>query len=101
MTVSRHAGNHDVNVQPVLSASEIGEFVFCPQAWHLTRQGALRNSAGVRRLIRGADSHRSIGRRTERIRVLEFTSRLMVALIVAAIVLLVVYSAGIPSTVRP
>jgi hypothetical protein len=33
--------------------------------------------------------------------VLEFTSRLMVALIVAAIVLLVVYSAGIPSTVRP
>lgn len=101
MTLSRSGDNHDVNVLPVLSASEIGEFVFCPQSWHLTRLGAVRNSAGVRRLIRGADSHRSIGRQTDRIRVLAFTSRLMVALIVAAIVLLVAYSAGIPSTVRP
>ena len=53
---------------PYLSASEIGAFVYCPQAWYLQRIGAERSAAGELRLGAGTRAHQQIGRQTDRLR---------------------------------
>jgi len=51
-----------------LSASEIGAFAFCPQAWYLQRCGTrVTAEAGARRRA-GSRRHRGIGRRTDLVR---------------------------------
>jgi len=70
----------------VLSASEIGSFVFCWEAWYLERAGAARTSAGVRRLQAGIDAHRQIGRRTDNLRALEWLRQILLATILVLVV---------------
>jgi hypothetical protein len=72
---------------PFLSASEIGEFVFCGEAWYLRRRQVPRADFGERRLQQGTLAHRQIGKRTERLRGIE---RLRVVLLAATIILLAV-----------
>jgi hypothetical protein len=55
----------------VLTASEIGTYAFCPQAWYLQRQHTRRSAATARRLARGSAAHEHIGRRTDSVRLLE------------------------------
>ena len=43
--------------QPVLSASEIGHYVYCPRAWWLARIEG-RSSENIEQLIYGQDVHR-------------------------------------------
>jgi hypothetical protein len=52
---------------PYLSASEIGTFVYCPEAWYLQRIGAERSAYGEQRLVAGTREHQHIGRQTDRL----------------------------------
>jgi hypothetical protein len=51
-----------------LSASEIGEFAFCPQAWFLARCDIPLDEQARLRLESGTRAHRRIGRRTDLLR---------------------------------
>jgi hypothetical protein len=51
-----------------LSASEIGQFAFCPQAWYLARCDIPVDAEARVRLEAGTRAHRRIGRRTDLIR---------------------------------
>ena len=72
---------------PVLTASEIGAYTFCGEAWYLRRRQVPRADFGERRLQQGTVAHRQIGKRTERLRSVE---RLRVVLLAAIIVVLAV-----------
>lgn len=53
---------------PTLSASEIGEFAFCPQAWFLGRCDIPVDEQARLRLEAGTRAHQDIGRRTDLLR---------------------------------
>lgn len=72
---------------PVLTASEIGGYTFCGQAWYLRRRQVPHADFGERRLQQGTVAHRQIGKRTERLRGIE---RLRVVLLAVTIILLAV-----------
>jgi hypothetical protein len=63
---------------PVLSASEIATYAFCPQAWHLGRENVARNAGGAKRLVEGTVAHRQIGARADRVRAIELLRRLLI-----------------------
>jgi hypothetical protein len=76
-----------------LSASEIGAFVYCPEAWYLQRIGAERSAAGEQRLGAGTRAHQQIGRQTDRLRDLGNARRWLlvtIALLAALLLLQVV-----------
>jgi hypothetical protein len=79
--------------EPYLSASEIGAFVYCPEAWYMQRIGAERSAAGELRLGAGTRAHQQIGRRTDRLRDLGNARRWLlvtIALLAALLLLQVV-----------
>ena len=41
----------------LVSASALGQYVFCPEAWRLTASGARQNQAARRRMQAGAAAH--------------------------------------------
>lgn len=86
---------------PVLCASEIAEFVFCREAWHLSRQGTPRSMTGASRLLSGSAAHRSIGRRTDKLRSVERMRRLLVWVMVMAFAAIVLYAGGTSTFLRP
>ena len=45
----------------MLTASEVGEFVFCPEAWYLRRRGARQSVIAEKRMESGMCAHREIG----------------------------------------
>src|SRR5262245_37335944 len=51
-----------------LSASEIGQFAFCPQAWYLARCDIPVDAEARARLEAGTRAHKWIGQRTDLIR---------------------------------
>jgi hypothetical protein len=55
----------DPNSRPVLSASEIAQFVFCREAWYIERQGLISARNPLDRREQGRAAHREIGRRTD------------------------------------
>jgi hypothetical protein len=77
--------------RPVLSASEIAEFVFCPQAWHISERGTPRTDRGERRLRAGTLTHQDIGRRTDRWLKGEHVRNALLMVIVVLIATLVVH----------
>lgn len=46
----------------VISASEIGQYVFCPIAWYLHKQGCQPDSVA---LLRGEKAHYTLGKQLE------------------------------------
>ena len=69
--------------EPVLTASEISNFEFCPVAWYLQRCGAARDAASVRNLHDGAREHRRIAKHATRAKALQRAQMLLVLVIVA------------------
>lgn len=55
-------------VQPVIRASELGSYAFCPLAWYLRRQGWQPDPGTEARLALGNQHHRAIGRRADGLR---------------------------------
>lgn len=77
------AGREVKDPTPVLSASEIGSYTFCPEAWHLQRRGVSRNAAGSRNVEQGTLAHQNIGSRADRVRGLEQMRRVLLLLVAA------------------
>jgi CRISPR/Cas system-associated exonuclease Cas4 (RecB family) len=71
----------------VLTASEIAEFIYCPQSWWLRRQGVVGAAIGELRRRQRTEFHGAIGHRTDSLRASRAGSRLLRA---AAIVLALV-----------
>ena len=79
---------------PTLTASEIGAFAFCPQAWYLERC-RLPVSEEAREWRRaGRQAHRAIGRRTDLVRAADAVRPLRLAAIAVLLVLLGVLASG-------
>ena len=73
---------------PYLSASEIGAFVYCPEAWWLRRHGNAPDADAMERLRAGSLAHRRIGRATDRLVTTDAIRRvLLIGLIVVALLL--------------
>lgn len=78
-----------------LSASEIGEFAYCPQAWFLGRCDIRVDEQARLRLDAGTRAHRRIGRRTDLLRASEQIEPVVLALmVVLAIIIVVVATRG-------
>ena len=69
---------------PTLTASEIGSFAFCPQAWHLQRNGRPQLRQVTTQRNAGIAAHRQIGRRVDLLRVIRFVQRLLLLCFVTA-----------------
>jgi hypothetical protein len=82
----------------VLTASEIGTYAFCPQAWYLQRRHVLRSVAAEHRLAQGSATHERIGRRTDDVRLVERVQWLVLLfgllLATGIVVLLVAWGQG-------
>ena len=73
---------------PYLSASEIGAFVYCPEAWWLRRHGNAPDADARARLRAGSLAHRRIGRATDRLVTTDAIRQLLlIDLIVVALLL--------------
>ncbi len=59
--------------KPILKASEIGQFIYCPVAWYLQRQGYKVESPA---LDRGLEKHVDLGEQIDTITEGEKESRL-------------------------
>ena len=82
--------------EPVLTASEIASYAFCPQAWHFGRLNVARNAGGAERLAEGTVAHQRIGARADRLRTIELVRRSLIVAIcgLAAILLVQLVSGG-------
>ena len=88
--------------QPVpLSASDIAEFTFCPEAWYLRRHGQPRSTAAAARLEAGTRARQQIGRATDQLRHLEYVRRLLVLAMLVILVLLLGTLPQLQSVVHP
>ena len=79
---------------PVLTASEIGNFEFCPVAWYLQRCGAARDPASVRDLEHGAREHRRIAIHAGRAKTLQRVQGLLLVAIIAIVAAVLVQLLG-------
>ena len=78
--------DRDRRSEPVLTASEIANFEFCPVAWLLQRSGAARDSTSVRKMEHGVREHRRIARHATRAKTLHRAQMLLVLVIVVLLV---------------
>ena|SRR5947207_13957336 len=98
LTPNRH---RDMRPEPVLTASEIANFEFCPVAWFLQRCGGARDATSVRNMEDGAREHRRIATHATRAKTLQRAQTLLVLVIVvllAAVFLQLLNDGGI---IRP
>src|SRR5262245_44266098 len=98
LTLNRHRKKRP---EPILTASEVANFEFCPVAWYLQRCGAARDSTSVRNMEDGVCEHRRIATHATHARTLKRAQRLLVLFIIAlfAAVLLQLLNAAGP--IRP
>lgn len=85
----RTGGTAASDISVWLTASEIGSYAFCPQAWYLDRQHVPVTVAADARRETGRTTHQVIGQETDFLRVTEAGRRLLVIIILAALLLLV------------
>ncbi len=76
--------------RPYLTASEIGTFGFCRQAWYLERCGVAVTARAQRLRVKGARAHQAIGRRTDQVRTIGRAQRVSGVLLAGLVIALVV-----------
>ena len=86
---ARRHGGLSPDPSPVLTASEIGAFAFCRQAWYLQRCGVVVAPEAELRRAAGSDAHRALGRRADLVGAAGTARRLALVAIAVLIVLLV------------
>ncbi len=95
----RRAGAGGGDPKHILTASEIGNYSFCPAAWYQHRIGAPRDTASIISLEDGRRSHQKIAihaRRAQALDRIRGVLLLIVAvLLVAACVLLIAESGAL------
>ena len=79
---------HSDDVPPMLTASEIGAFTFCPEAWYLQRSRVPVTFGLEQRRLAGLRLHRRIGRRTDVIRMAEAVRAALLVVILMSLLLL-------------
>ena len=84
-----------------LTASEVGAFVFCPEAWYLQRRGVRQAATAEERLQSGIRAHRQIGRETDRVRGVESARFVLLLLVLLLALLLIAQFASLPPVPRP
>jgi hypothetical protein len=72
--------------EPFLTASEIGEYAFCRQAWYLRRARVRPSPIASERLSHGLRTHREIGRKTDELRGRRRLNGLLLVLAIGLIV---------------
>ena len=78
---------------PVIRASEIGQYTYCARAWWLGRVKGHR-SANIDAMRRGMARHREHGRRVEHFHLLRRAAFFLIALAVAALIAWLLLSLG-------
>jgi hypothetical protein len=98
LTLNLH---RDRRPEPVLTASEIANFEFCPVAWLLQRSGAARGPLSMRNMDDGVREHRRIATHATRAKTLHRAQTLLLFVIVVLLagVLLQILNGGGP--IRP
>jgi CRISPR/Cas system-associated exonuclease Cas4 (RecB family) len=66
----------------MLSASEVAEYTYCPQAWYLRRHQTPRNAEAALRLEAGNVAHRHIGRQSDALLYMRSVRTLLLIVIV-------------------
>ena len=87
--------------EPILTASEVANFEFCPVAWYLQRCGAARDSTSVRTMEDGVREHRRIATHATRARTLQRAQRLLVLVIIALFDAVLLQLLGGSGLIRP
>jgi len=77
-----------------LTASEVGTFVYCPEAWFLQRFGHVPDADARLRMQAGTRAHRQIGRSTEQVVVMDAIRRGLLGILVALAALLLAVGTG-------
>jgi CRISPR/Cas system-associated exonuclease Cas4 (RecB family) len=83
---------HNANMPPTLTASEIGTFAFCPQAWYLQRMRAPATRAAEERRRIGSDLHRKIGSQTDLVRVVAAVQAILLFVVALGLLALMALS---------
>jgi hypothetical protein len=78
---------------PVIRASDIGQYTYCARAWWLGRVKG-EPSANVEAMRRGTATHRLHGRRVERLHLLRRVAFSLIVLAVMALLAWLLLSAG-------
>jgi hypothetical protein len=97
-------GARGLDRSPVLAASEIGSFAFCPQAWYLQRRRLPVTPQADRRRRAGAAAHRALGRQTDFLGVAALARRLLlvaIALLLVLVLFLLLFLTGRPLVGMP
>ena len=87
--------------RPYLTASEVGDFTYCPESWYLRRFGHLPDAEAIQDLRDGTRQHERIGRTAERIVDTDALRRALLITLVVLAALLVATSAGMLSLTGP
>ena len=98
MTPNRHPKSRP---EPVLTASELANFEFCPVAWFLQRCGAARDSTSVRSMKDGVREHRRIATHATRARTLQRAQTLLVFVIVVLLAAMLLQILSVGGPIRP
>ncbi len=61
----RKGGRLALDDRPWITASELGRWAYCEQAFFLVRSGVPGSSASVERMREGSRTHRELGRRAD------------------------------------
>jgi hypothetical protein len=78
-----------------LSASEVGNFTYCPEAWYLQRLGHRPEQEALRRLHAGTRAHRRIGRTTGQLFRTDGLRRALLLVLIVLVALLVLNALGL------
>ena len=87
--------------RPYLSASEVGNFAYCPEAWFLQRFGHAPDADAVRRLHDGTRRHHRIGHATEQLVGTDALRRSLLIVILVLAALLVAANMGLLNLAGP
>ena len=90
----RRHGRLALDRSPTLTASEIGAFAFCPQAWYLERCRLQVSEEARERRRAGRQAHRAIGRRTDLVRAADAVRPPLLASIAVLLAILGVLASG-------
>ena len=87
--------------RPYLTTSEVGTFVYCPEAWFLQRFGHVPDADARLRIHAGTRAHRQIGVRTEQVVAMDALRRGLLVILVALAALLLAVGTGRLNLVAP
>ena len=80
---------------PILSASEIGAYAFCPESWYLQRSGRPISAEAEGWRERGRRAHRRIGLLTFLLVLAELVRKLLLGAMVLLVLLVTAQAAGL------